>query len=559
VEKPPLVETAVPPGPKVPYHAALYRWFDANLLALGRDMRWSYLPPLMVYMAAGISGLTGIVGTFFVKEYLGLSAAFLAALAFWGGIPWALKMPIGHVVDLIWRYKSWLVYLGAGLIAVSLLIMVGLIEDRARMETFMSADAWYVLSYMLAPIGFVIQDTVADAMTVEAVPRVDEQGHAIDPERRKLMHTTMQTLGRVAIIGGTVLVGLINLYVFADTKELPAAQMAETYAQVYLMALSIPVISVLGVIVAAVLKARDRRRLLARGMSREDAVRATSEPDMAPRPNWWILGGSAFFVIFTVVMGLANLGYSEEIIFAGSFAIIGFLVVRLTRELDPVARETLIGTAIVIFVFRAVPTPGAGIEWWMIDALGFDQHFFAILSLIGSALTLAGMFVFRRFMADHSITYVVGFLTICSAVLASPLIAMYYGFHEWTARMTGGLVDARFIALVDTALESPLGQIAMIPMLAWIARSAPENLKATYFAIMASFTNLALSLAQLGTKYLNSAFVITRQVVDPLSGAVQVAADYSQLGRLLVVQTLLGLVLPFVAIALARLFRLRTA
>ena len=47
-----------------------------------RELRWSYLPPLMVYVAAGISGLTAIVGTFFVKEYLGLSAQFLAGLAF---------------------------------------------------------------------------------------------------------------------------------------------------------------------------------------------------------------------------------------------------------------------------------------------------------------------------------------------------------------------------------------------------------------------------------------------------------------------------------------------
>ena len=30
----------------------------------------------------------------------------------------------------------------------------------------------------------------------------------------------------------------------------------------------------------------------------------------------------------------------------------------------------------------------------------------------------------------------------------------------------GGDIDARAIALIDTALESPLGQIAMIPMLA---------------------------------------------------------------------------------------------
>jgi MFS family permease len=553
-------QTPTPPGgPAVALHSAVWRWFDANILALGRDMRLSYLPPLMVYMAAGISGLTGIVGTFFVKEYLGLSAAFLAALAFWGGIPWALKMPIGHVVDLMWRYKSWLVYLGAGLIAASLLIMVALITDRAAMTAIMPADAWYVLSFLLAPIGFVIQDTVADAMTVEAVPRVDEHGNPIDPAQRNLMHTTMQTLGRVAIIGGTVLVGLINVYVFAGARELPPAEMAATYAKVYTMALAIPLISVLGIVVASVLKARERKHLIAQGMSAAEARRVTSGPDERPRANWWILGGSLVFVAFTVTVGLASLGYGEEIIFVGSLAIVSFLVVRLTRELDPVSRETLIGTAIVIFVFRAIPTPGAGIEWWMIDALHFDQQFFAVLSLIGSALTLAGMFIFRRFMADHSITYVVGFLTICGAVLSLPLIAMYYGFHEWTARVTGGLVDAHFIALVDTALESPLGQIAMIPMLAWIARSAPANLKATYFAVMASFTNLALSLAQLGTKYLNNFFIVTREVRDAATGAVQVPADYSQLGTLLIVQTLLGLALPFAAIFLARLFRLRTA
>jgi hypothetical protein len=169
------------------------------------------------------------------------------------------------------------------------------------------------------------------------------------------------------------------------------------------------------------------------------------------------------------------------------------------------------------------------------------------------------MFLFRRFMADHSITYIVGVLTICGAVLSVPYVGMYYGLHEWTARVTGGVVDARFIALIDTALESPLGQIAMIPMLAWIARSAPEKLKATYFAVMASFTNLALSLAQLGTKYLNQLYTVTREVKDPGTGAVKVAADYSELGELLIVQVLIGLLLPFAAIALARIARLRSA
>ena len=42
--------------------------------------------------------------------------------------------------------------------------------------------------------------------------------------------------------------------------------------------------------------------------------------------------------------------------------------------------------------------------------------------------------------------------------------------------------------------------------------------------------------SQLGTKYLNSIFVITREVQDAATGAVQ--ADYGQLGTLLIVQTL---------------------
>jgi hypothetical protein len=539
--------------------AATLRWLDVNVLALGRELRLSYLPPLMVYVAYGISGLTGIVGTFFVKDYLGLSAAFLAALGFWAGIPWVLKMPLGHLVDLFWRWKSWLVFVGAGLIAVSLLIMVGLLSDRAAMSAIMPAGSWFVLSTLLAPIGYVVQDVVADAMTVEAVPRVDADGRPIGFAQRKLMNTTMQTLGRVALIGGLALVAAVNLYLFADVERLSEGEKAAIYRDIYMMALAIPLISIAGVAVAFLVKRRDVRRLIARGMRREEAEKLYAAPEDRPAPNWWILGGSLGFVAFTLGMGFGRFEYNQEVILVGSLAIIGFLIVRLTRELEPDARATLIGTVAVIFVFRAVPGPGEGLTWWLIDVLEFDQRFLAVLSLIGSVLTLAGMFIFRRFMAERSIAYVVGCLTVAAAVLALPILGMYYGLHQWTAAVTGGVVDARFIALVNTALESPLGQIAMIPMLAWIANSAPQNLKATYFAVMASFTNLALSAAQLGTKYLNQAYLVTREVKDVAIDAVKVPADYSQLGELLVIQILVGLALPLAAILIVRMARLRWA
>ena len=537
-------------------------WIDRNILSLGREMRLSYLPPLMVYVAYGISGLTGIVGTFFVKDYLGLSAAFLAALGFWAGIPWALKMPIGHAVDLLWRWKGWLVGLGAGLLTISLGIMALLIGDREAMTTILPAEAWYVLSVLLAPIGYVLQDAVADAMTVEAVPRVDDQGRPFDDQIRKLMHTTMQTLGRVAIVGGGILVAVVNVYVFSGTERLPQADLVRLYKQIYLMAMVIPVVSVAGLGLAWWLKRRQTQRLVEEGFSLEQArqmvnVRdAESEPT---KPNWWILGGSSAFVLFTLTVGLGGFPYREEIVFTGSMTIVLFLMSRLIRELEPDKRLTLVGTAAVIFALRAIPQSGPGATWWMIDDLKFDQQFLSVLSLIGGTVALVGMFFFRRFMAERSIMYIVGFLTVVGTILSLPIVGMFYGVHEWTARVTGGVVDARFIALVDTALESPLVQISMIPMLAWIANSAPANLKATFFAVMASFTNLALSFSQLGTKYLNELFVVTREVRDPTTGTIQTPADYSQLGELFIAQLLLGLVLPFSAILFAKLTKFKSA
>ena len=251
--------------------------------------------------------------------------------------------------------------------------------------------------------------------------------------------------------------------------------------------------------------------------------------------------------------------YAQEIIFVGSMAIVLFLIQRLVLELAPDLRGPLIGTAIIIFVFRAVPLPGPGATWFEIDLLGFDQQFISVLSLITSVLALVGMVVLRPLMTRRSIAYIVALLTIVAGVLSLPNIGLYYGLHQWTAQWSNGIVDAKFIAVIDTALESPLGQVAMIPMLAWIARNAPAHLKATFFAVMASFTNLALSASALLTKYLNQIFVVTREVRDRATGVIEVAADYGELGWLLITVAVVGVALPLGAILIVQNSRLRSA
>jgi hypothetical protein len=238
--------------------------------------------------------------------------------------------------------------------------------------------------------------------------------------------------------------------------------------------------------------------------------------------------------------------------------IVLFIMHRLLLELEPDMRRTLVGTAVIIFVFRAVPLPGPGAIWFEIDVLRFDQQFLSVLSLIGAILALVGMVLLRPLMGKRSIAYIVILLTIAAGILSLPNIGLYYGLHEWTGPRTGGIVDARFIAVIDTAIESPLGQIAMIPMLAWIAKNAPAHLKATFFAVMASFTNLALSASSLGTKYLNQFFLITREIRDRLTDLIDVPADYSNLGWLLITVALISVLVPLLTILFIQHSSLRT-
>lgn len=536
---------------------ALGKWFDAVVLDLGRQMRWSFLPPLMVYFAYGASGITSVVGTFFIKDYLDVSAAFVAGLAFWAGLPWALKMPVGHLVDLFWRWKWVLVFFGASLIAASFIIMYGLATRVPWMTTLMPVTAWFVLAALLSPCGYVVQDAVADALSVEAVPRVDAMGNPLDDETLRAQHTTMQTLGRVALIGALTAVAALNITLFSGIGDLPLAEQGAIYGRVYLMGLAIPVISISGVLLAMIQQRRHIAALTAGGMTRAQAEAQFAPEGGAVKPNWaYFIGGGAFVAV-TLTVGLSDMPYSQELIFAGSMAIVLFLMRQLVTALEPAKARALIGTAIIIFVFRATPLPGAGATWFTIDELGFDQQFLAVLSLIVSLLTLVGMFVLRPLMANHTIVYIVVLLSIAAGVLSLPNIGLYYGIQDWTAPRTGGIVDARFIAIVDAAVESPLGQIAMIPMLAWIARNAPKNLKATFFAVMASFTNLALSASSLATKYMNQTFLVTREVRGP-DGTIITPADYSQLGWLLIYVAAITVVAPLLTVLVVQRTALRT-
>jgi hypothetical protein len=271
------------------------------------------------------------------------------------------------------------------------------------------------------------------------------------------------------------------------------------------------------------------------GRSKEEICGLLRTEECALKPNWYILGGSAVFVAASLILGLSPILAKKEIIFLASLGIIVYLMHQLLKDLDSSRRRDIIGIAVIVFVFRAMPGIGAGASWWQIDALKFDEAFFGTLRQVSSILAIIGMFALRGWMSRRPIPYLVVFLSVYSTLMMMPFIGMFYGLHEWTERVFG--FGARTIAIIDTMADSPLGQVAMIPMLAWIAREAPNAQKATYFAVMAAFTNLALSASSLGTNYLNEIFTVER-------------GRYAELGPLMVTVTVIGLILPVATVLL---------
>jgi hypothetical protein len=248
-----------------------------------------------------------------------------------------------------------------------------------------------------------------------------------------------------------------------------------------------------------------------------------------------ILGGGIAFGALTIALGVSGLPFGQEVIFLLSMAVVIALLRLTIADLDPATRRAIAFATIVIFVFRAMPPVGPGAQWWLIDVLGFDPAFFGTLAQLGTGIAIAGTWLFSGAITRRPVTVVLFWLTIAGAFLSLPTIGMYYGLHEWTLREFG--FGARTIAIADTSLSSPFAQLSMIPMLTLIAIHAPPGRQATWFALMASLMNLALQAGGIGSKYLNQLYVVER-------------GGYADLGMLMIVATLIGLVAPLLAIAL---------
>jgi len=471
-------------------------------------MRRRYLPLLMIYFAYGCSTFSGIGESFFVKERLDLSATALLMLGVWLTLPWNIKMVFGQLVDSIPVFGSRrrvYIFIAAALMVCGSILMAGLAGRWPWVMTLGSDNAIFIGAGLTTVLGTVLQDVVADAMSVEVVEREGRPQKDVDRDL-----AMVQLLGRLSLSIGMFLVAGLGGWIAHVVS----------YETLFLLTLVIPLISISGCLLVRI-----------------------DLPPLKPI-NWAVLLGGFVYAGFVIAMGLLRVPHGEDIVLVVSLAIVIFLLRSVTRDVPKKLIGSLICAAAVIFIFRATPSAGPGASWFMMDVLGFNKAFFGTLSQIGAGLAIIGMWFFARTITERSVAFVLSWLTVIGFFLGLPMIGMYYGLHYWTEAHFG--FGAHTIAIVDTALSSPFAQLAMIPMLALTAKYAPKGNAATWFALMASLMNLALTSGSLFSKYLNEVFVVTREIVR--NGQTVVPADYSQLGWLLIIVSVIGLIIPLLAI-----------
>jgi MFS family permease len=467
-----------------------------------RAIKKRYIPLLLIYFAYGASGFTAISMNFWVKKTLTLSAEELIALDIWLTVPWTIKMIFGQLVDSVSLFGSnrkIYVFIGAGLIALGMFIMILLTSNHAFLALY-DKNSLYILASVISVIGFVLQDVVADTMSTEVVD-INQRQEEIQHELAMIQVLSRLALGLSAFMVAGIGGWLAEIY---------------SYSTMFTIGLFIPILSLIGVLVVKL------------------------NPTPISPLNRPIFFGGLLFAIFTITIGYNDIPYAQEIVFFVSLAVVLYMLSRLTEDLSPETIRHIQMAMIIIFVYRAMPSVGPALQWWEIDVLGFDEGFFGTLAQIGSLIALVGMWVSSKYIINQSIGKVLMFLTILGFFLSLPTLGLYYGLHIYLG------VDAQTVALVDTAISSPFTYISGVLMLTLVAIYAPAGKKGTWFALMASLMNIALSASGLFTKYLNKIFILTREVKE--NGVVKIPANYDDLGILLWIVILIGTIVPLVVI-----------
>jgi folate/biopterin transporter len=131
-----------------------------------------------------------------------------------------------------------------------------------------------------------------------------------------------------------------------------------------------------------------------------------------------------------------------------------------------------------LFLWQATPTAEASFFYFSTNELGFKPEFLGRVRLVTSLASIAGIWVFQRFLKTVPFRVIFGWSTAISSVLGLSMLVLVTHAN----RALG--INDQWFSLGDSLVLTVMGQIAFMPVLVLAARLCPPGVEATLFALL---------------------------------------------------------------------------
>ncbi|MEI1376657.1 folate/biopterin family MFS transporter [Nostoc sp. UHCC 0926] len=158
---------------------------------------------------------------------------------------------------------------------------------------------------------------------------------------------------------------------------------------------------------------------------------------------------------------------------------------QLKQLRQAISQKTIWLPTAFIFVWQATPSADSAFFYFSTNELHFEPEFLGRVHLVTSFASLAGVWIFQRFLKSIPFRVIFTWSTVLSSILGMTMLLLV----THTNRRLG--IDDHWFSLGDSVVLSVMGQIAFMQVMVLAARLCPSGVEATLFALLMSVFNSA--------------------------------------------------------------------
>lgn len=399
----------------------------------------------LVYFVQGVIGLASLATSYFLKDDLGLDPTQLALLEGASAAPWLIKPVYGIITDGVpimgYRRKPYL--FACGIIGAA---------GYGLLASGVSTPSAALGALVLSSAGVAASDVIVDSVVVE---KAREGGPEMDGSLQSLSWGA-RAVGSIASasVGGTLVALKGPRFVFAVTAALPMLVSA-----VALLLNEDPV----------------GQKTTTQEQSRQEDANANGDSNGNFNGNISTTKGLS-------KTRLAATGATESLNSPSSSSI-RVLKQQAAELWSAVSRRDIWAPAIFMFCWQATPSAGSAMFFFQTNELGFTPEFLGQVELGCALASLGGVALYNTAFKA---------VPLRKMFLYSAVVGTAMGFSQLLL-VTGvnaqlGISNETF-AFVDAIALTVIAKLAFMPVLVLAARTCPEGVEATLFALLMSVLN----------------------------------------------------------------------